>query len=275
MRYTLRWRWLFALCIALGSGLVVLSGVAAATSELGSGAPRPAASSPLDPDAFEPVTEDNRQAIADRIAALAPESVLSHGTMPEERAAALEEAMAATLGALLGSPDRLVAYQRSHGAALNGEGLRQWVHQLHGWQMLESVSGDEPDGERLYAECVRRPQERSAAFDAVAVAEAKFAVDLNVKLRSPEWPFDLEVWALTVWRPRNGTIDQEEGDKIADGASGRTASVVVPVKSARLGVCAIRAEFYWNTELEYWVPHMVRIGLSEDTGGETAPMLLF
>ena len=275
MQNSLHWRRLFALCTAFGSGLVVVSGLGAPNSDVGYGVTAPASSTPLDPDTFEPVTDDNRQEIADRIAVLAPESVLTHETMPEERAAALEEALAATLGALLGSPDPLVAYQERHGATVNGEGVRHWLHQLHGWNMLQSVSGDEIDDKRLYAECVRHPEERFAAIDAVAVAKAKFAVDLSAQRTSTEWSFDIEVWSVTVWTPRNGAINQKEGDEIANGASGRTASVVVPFKSSHFGVCAIRAEFYWNSELEYWVPHMARIALSEDAGGKTAPMLLF
>lgn len=277
MQQFLHGRWLLALCTVLGSGVVVLGGELAPRSQLGPGDSGPTPAWCIDPDDFEPVTDGNRQAIADRIAALAPESVLSHQTMPAERAAALEEAVAATLGALLGSPDRLVAYQQRHGATVNGERIRDWVRRLHSWKMLESVSGDEDeiDDVRLYTECIAHPEERFAAFDAVAVAKAEFAVDLNVKLGSPEWPFAIEVWAVTVWTPRNGAISQKEGEEIADGASGRTASVVVPVRSAHFGVCAIRVELYWNPELEYWVPHMARIALSEDAGGKTAPMLLF
>ncbi|MFG0259758.1 MAG: hypothetical protein ACF8LK_05320 [Phycisphaerales bacterium JB041] len=275
MRHALQWRWPFAILTALGSGVVALGGVGPPHSEPDPGTSGPTSASRINRDDFEPVTEESREAIADRIAALAPERVLSHETMPAERAAALEEAVAATLGALLGSPDRLVAYQQRHKATLNGDRIRDWVHQLHGWKMLESVSGDEADDVRLYAECVAHPEERFAALDAVAVAKAEFAVDLNVKLGSPEWPFDIDVWAVTLWKPGNGAIHQKEGEEIADGASGRTASVAVPVRSSHLGVGTLRAEFYWNPELEYWVPHMARIGLSEDAGGETAPMLLF
>lgn len=274
MRSLLGWRCVCAVSAALVSGTVVLS-VGAPLSTAQPDEPSSYAHSAIDPESLEPITDENRSEIIDRIAVRAPNEVLSFATMPAQRAHALEEAVGATLESLLGNPDRMIAYQHLHGASLDTEQLRTWVAQLHDWKMLGSVSADEPNHELLYAQAVRHVGERFAAIQAVSVADAEFSVDLNDDPGSTDRPGSIQVWKLSAWDASAGTLTQAEGDAIEDGTTGRTASVSVPAVTDHVGECLIRIELYWDTESEYWVPHMVLMGIDANAGGKAAPMLLF
>ena len=274
---SLRWRLFLAVIAASVSGGVVLGAqlIEVLSKPVSTATPwGPEDSDGLPADEYISVTEKNRAELSRNIAESMSEAIeLDHLLVEQHRI--LAEAVEASIAALLGEPDLIVAYQSRYGAKLDVDSLQIWIKQLHEWGMLESVSlvGD-IDDIALFKRAVHADEERFSEIVALAVDRVEHGVKLSVKSGTPEWPYTVLVWKISSWEPLSGYLANTEGEAIKDGSSGRTAHVAVPVRFASAGEGVLRVNFYWVDEQEYWVPHMAMLGFA-DGAETTCPMLLF